>query len=284
MGMKNITISLPSNPREVFSSLVGFSYPLRVCVSNKTHIYLNDSTRARIAPLQDTWLTIFTPGQLLKIVSDINAVAARSGCNPDAAVATLNIESEFVDGEHHQAPEGWFPDRDTIEEAANLIRDVQRFLSVATPHGIAAIAKSLYGPNKGDAGAVRELGRVLNGLFHDVTLAGMDSIGTHYDVREAKKPYVDTATRTQFDLIRSVEGLKKTIEYRPRQRDEKIKVLTDAGLTRDEALRAVPEPDLSGLIAELADTKVKLDDIRAFLADTDHCRPPAWLKLEGVAQ
>lgn len=286
MNTKTQTITLPAPLHEVLHALSELSYPMECHITNEGCAEWAIKRNVTVPALQSLTITMCNPAEWVWLVQHANEMCK---LNPDTrGKPQLTIQAESV----QRVPKVWpataedFPARDTLQTAGALKNELKRLVdTVIDPAGLALLARSIFGQEQDPHAALETLAGAIRAAVHDIATADATVNHARNQRRQQDAPLHDAARKAQRDLLQAVAYLERQIEHRPREHAEKLKALrAAAGLTEAEALRAVPAPDVGALVAELADARVRLQDVALYLEDTDHHTPPVWLKLEGAAQ
>lgn len=279
------TLTLPAPLHEVLHALSELSYPMACRVTNETCNAWTVKRNITIRGMESADVTLENSLEWADLVRSVQAHCELNRDTGNLPLLSIRVEGVPRVPKIREFTAEDFPPSDALQAAGALKSELKRLVAELDAVGLALLARSTFGEVEEPQTALECLTGALRAAAHDIAAAG--AMATHARAERLRQdaPLHDAARKAQRDLLQAVAYLERQIEHRPREHAEKLKALrAAAGLTEAEALRAVPAPDVGALVAELADAKVKLQDVALYLEDTDHHTPPVWLKLEGTAQ
>jgi hypothetical protein len=285
MNTKTQTITLPAPLHEVLHALSKLSYPMACRVTNETCNAWTVKRNITIRGMESADVTLENSLEWADLVRSVQAHCELNRDTGNLPLLSIRVEGVPRVPKIREFTAEDFPPSDALQAAGALKSELKRLVAELDAVGLALLARSIFGEDQDPHAALETLAGAIRAAVHDIATADATVNHARNQRRQQDAPLHDAARKAQRDLLQAVAYLERQIEHRPREHAEKLKALrAAAGLTEAEALRAVPAPDVGALVAELADARVRLQDVALYLEDTDHHTPPVWLKLEGAAQ
>lgn len=275
-----ITLTLPAPLHEVLTALAPMAYPMACRVTNQTCNDWSIKPNIAVRGMQTFDVTMENPSQWVWLVQGVESHCKLNRITGNCQLLTIQVEAVPRVPKLRQFTAEDFPSPDVLQAAGGFKAELRRLVAELDVVGLALLARSIFGEETEPLAAVQNLAGAIKGAIHDVTASGLATTNAHALKRLQTAPIRVAANSAAIKLAETVAYLERKIERVPREHAEKLHALrATTGLTEDEALRAVPAPDIAALLAELADAKVKLQDVAFYLKDTDHHTPPVWLKV-----
>lgn len=285
MNTKTQTITLPAPLHEVLHALSELSYPMECHIKNETCNAWTVKRNITIRGMESADVTLENSLEWADLVRSVQAHCELNRDTGNLPLLSIRVEGVPRVPKIREFTAEDFPPSDALQTAGALKNELKRLVAELDAVGLALLARSIFGEDQDPHAALETLAGAIRAAVHDIATAGALATHARAQRRQQDAPLHDAARKAKRDLLQAVGYLERQIEHRPREHAEKLKALrAAAGLTEAEALRAVPAPDVGALVAELADARVRLQDVALYLEDTDHHTPPVWLKLEGAAQ
>lgn len=275
-----ITLTLPAPLHEVLTALAPMAYPMACRVTNQTCNDLSVKRNIIIRGMETSDVMMENSSEWVWLVQRVQNHCELNPGTCNSPLLTMQAEAVPRVPKTRQFTAEDFPLPDALRAAGALKSELKRLVAELDAVGLALLARSTFGEVEEPQTALECLTGALRAAAHDIAAAG--AMATHARAERLRQdaPLHDAARKAQRELTLDVVYLERQIQLLPNQHADKLKALcAAAGLTEAEALRAVPAPDIGALVAELADAKVKLQDVALYLEDVDHHTPPAWLKV-----
>lgn len=275
-----ITLTLPAPLHEVLTALAPMAYPMACRVTNQTCNDLSVKRNIIIRGMETSDVMMENSSEWVWLVQGVESHCRLNRITGNFQLLTIQVEAVPRVSKLRQFTAEDFPSPDVLQAAGGFKAELKRLVAELDVVGLALLARSIFGEETEPLAAVQNLAGAIKGAIHDVTASGLVTTNAHALKRLQNATIRNAANRERIKLGETVAYLERRIEQVPREHTEKLQALrAAAGLTEDEALRAVPAPDIAELLAELANAKVKLQDVAFYLKDTDHHTPPVWLKV-----
>lgn len=285
MNTKTQTLTLPAPLHEVLHALSELSYPMACRVTNETCNAWTVKRNITIRGMESADVTLENSLEWADLVRSVQAHCELNRDTGNLPLLSIRVEGVPRVPKIREFTAEDFPPSDALQAAGALKSELKRLVAELDAVGLALLAGSIFGEETEPLDAVEMLTGALRSAVHDIAASG--ALVMHaYELRRLQSaPTRRAAHRAQIELAQTAEYLERQIRSLPKEHAAKIEALrVAAGLTEQEALRAVPAPEIGAVVAELADVKVKLQDVALYLEDVDHHAPPVWMKVEGAAQ